>query len=347
METKLRGWTLAEIAELLGGELRGPGDVRVLRPVPSDSQDPNGITFAEDAEHLALAEKSAAAAVIVAKDCAECAKPTIVVSSPRQAFGLLLSMCQRPLPLNAGIHPTAVVHPGAMVSSSAQVGAFCVIEDGASIAEDACIHPFCYVGQGCSVGRETVLYPHVVLVQDVCIGAMCIIHSGAVIGADGFGFYQSEGRRVKVPQVGSVIVEDDVEIGANSCIDRATAGDTIIGRGTKIDNLVQIGHNTKVGEDGVIAGQTGISGSCRIGDRVTIGGQVAIADHTTLGDDVTLAGRSGVVKDLERAGEYYGFPAAPIKEAMRSALLIAKLPALQAKIRSLEKRLDDLERGKQ
>lgn len=343
MAQEASGWSLGELARILQGELKGPADLPISRPVPSDSDDPNGITFAENDEYLAAAEASAVAAIIVSKDCQRCNKPTIVVDDARMAFGRLLAMMVRPLPIAAGIHPTAVVSESAIVHGSASVGAYCVIEKGAEIGPEVRIYPFCYVGEACSIDENAVLYPHVVLYQDVKVGKRCVLHSGVVLGADGFGFYWDGRRQVKVPQVGDVDLRDDVEVGVNTAVDRATAGTTRIGQGTKLDNLVQIGHNSVIGEHTVIAGQTGLSGSTRVGDRVTIGGQAALSHHVSVCADAVLGGRTGVTEDISEPGEYFGLPARPKSEALRSALLAGRLPDLFARIRELERRLESLE----
>ncbi len=205
------------------------------------------------------------------------------------------------------------------------------------------MYPFAYIGEGCELGEGTVVYPHAVLYRDVTTGRRCRIHAGAVLGADGFGYVWDGQRRVKIPQVGRVVLGDDVEIGANSAVDRATAGETRIGSGTKLDNLVQIGHNVRIGEHTVAAAQTGVSGSTTIGNRVTIAGQVAFSDHVEVCDDVVLGGRTAVIQNIREPGEYLGFPARPLGEAMRALSLATKLPELAARLRRLEERVRDLE----
>ncbi|AIE85179.1 UDP-3-O-(3-hydroxymyristoyl)glucosamine N-acyltransferase [Fimbriimonas ginsengisoli] len=340
MERDVPGWTLGELATLFGGELVGPADLRVTTPIPVDGVDPAGLTFAESDEFLRQAAAGGAAAVLAPKGATPVGKPTIFVDSPRTSFGVFLAMAQRPLPLAAGVHPTAVVSPEATVAESAQIGPYAVVERGAVIGERCRVFPFCYVGENCHLGEGTVLFPHAVLYQDVTIGARGIVHSGAVLGADGFGFTWNGQRQVKIPQVGGVTLGDDVEIGAITAVDRATAGQTMIGNDSKLDNLVQVGHNTRIGSHTVVASQTGISGSTRIGDRVTIAGQAATNDHITICDDVVLAGRTGVTSDIKEAGTYFGLPARPLGEAMRTMMLTTKL-------QELFKRVKDLERGKE
>jgi UDP-3-O-[3-hydroxymyristoyl] glucosamine N-acyltransferase len=272
------------------------------------------------------------------------AKPHIQVDSPRASFAMLLALSARPLPIEQGIHSTALVSESAEVHESASIGPYVVVESGAKIEAGARVYPFCYVGEGCTVGENAILYPNVTLYQDVEVGARTIIHSSAVLGADGFGFVWDGKRRVKIPQVGRVVIGEDAEIGAATTIDRATAGETSIGRGTKLDNLVQVGHNCRIGEDGVIAGQCGISGSCVIGDRFVMGGQGALSDHATVTDDVIFAGRTATSQDITEPGAYFGVPAGPANEMLRAFVLQPKLPEMFSRLRKLERRLEELEK---
>jgi UDP-3-O-[3-hydroxymyristoyl] glucosamine N-acyltransferase len=337
MERDIPGWTLGELAALFGGELVGPADLRVTKAIAADGSHPEGLTFAESDEYLRRAAAGGAAALLAPRGAAPVGKPTIFVDNPRATYGRFLAMTARPLPLAPGVHPTAVVSPDATVAASAQIGPYAVIEAGAVVGERCRIYPFSYVGENCRLGEGTVLYPHSVLYQDVAIGARGIIHSGAVIGADGFGFAWDGTRQVKIPQVGGVVIGDDVEVGAITAVDRATAGETKIGDDTKLDNLVQIGHNTQIGSHTVIASLTGISGSTRIGDRVTIAGQVATNDHITICDDVILGGRTGVTNDIKEPGTYFGLPARPLGEAMRTLMLTTKLQDLFRRVKDLER----------
>lgn len=334
--------TLSEIAEILGGEMHGPPDLRISRPVPAGYDDPSGITFAESTKYLAAAEASSVAAVIVGIEEQNCTKPHIRCRCPREAFGRLLAISWTELPLPEGIHQTAIVDGGAKIDKTARIGAYTIIENGATIGADSRVYPFSYVGENCRVGIGSRIYPHVVLYRDVWIGERTIIHSGTVLGADGFGYFWDGVRHRKVPQVGGVRIGDDCEIGALSAVDRGTAGETEIGNCTKIDNLVQIAHNVSIGTDTVIAGQSGISGSTKIGNRVTMGGNVGITDHVNICDDVSLGARSGVARDITKPGEYFGAPAIEARHGLRAALLVGKLPELVDRIRRLEKELNDL-----
>lgn len=343
MEKESSAWTLGELAEILGGTVSSHPHFRVRRPVPADSDDPEGIAFCESEPYLEKAHAHGVGALLLPHNLRSSLKPAIYVEYPRLAFGKLLAMLKRPLPIQDGIHPTAVVHEEAYVSESASIGAYVVVEKGASVGDRAKIYPYSYIGENCSVGSETIVNPHVVLYQDVTVGSRCILHSGVVLGADGFGFFWDGKHQMKVPQVGGVELSDEVEIGANTTVDRATAGATSIGHGAKLDNLVQVAHNVRIGRDGVIAGQSGIAGSARIGDRVTMAGQCAISDHVTVVDDVILGGGSGVPSDILSKGAYFGRPVAPASEGLRAFMTIPKLPELLSRIRALEKKVKELE----
>lgn len=338
MEKVVPSWSLADLAKIFDGDLAGPPDLMINKAIPADGADPHGLTFAESEDFLRRAAAGGAAAVLSIRGAAPVEKPTIFVDRPREAFGRFLAMVKRPMPLNSGIHPTAVVSPDAVIAESAEIGPYAVIERGATVGERCRVFPFCYVGEDCKVGDETVLYPQVVLYQGVVLGRRCVIHSGAVLGADGFGFVWTGERQHKVPQVGGVIFGDDVEVGANSSVDRATSGDTLIGSDVKLDNLVQIGHNVTVGDHTVMASQTGIGGSSIIGRRVSIAGQVAVTDHAMVCDEVVLAGRTGVMGDVTQPGTYFGIPARPLGEAMRNLARFLQLQDLFKRVEELEKR---------
>lgn len=335
-------WTLDELARLLGAELRGDPSVKILRPVPAGSNDPNGVTFAESEAYYDKVANSQVGAVIIGKDAPEMGVPSLVVDSPRMAFFTVLTMSDRAAALAEGIHPTALVSSGSRVDGTARVGAFCVIEPGSEIGAGTQLFPNCYIGPRCKVGDNTRLMPGVVLVQDVEIGAHCVVHAGTVLGTDGFGYVWDGTRHVKIPQVGGVQIGDNVELGSNVTIDRATSGTTQVGSGVKIDNLVQIGHNSNVGDDTVLAALVGVSGSVEIGKRVIAGGQAGFADHLSVTDDVVLAGRTGLFRDITEPGEYFGVPPTPIKQAMRILSLQQKLPEMLARIRELEREVERL-----
>ncbi len=342
MEKEAPAWTLGSIAAMLGGEAVGPADLPIRGPVNAGSDDPAGITFAESDAYLQAAEASGVGAVIVGPDVAT-SKPSIRVQVPRLAFFKLLHLAERPMTAEPGVHATAVVDPSATVEEGASVGPFAVIGPHARVEAGAIIGPHCVVGDRSAVGAGTRLYPRVTLYQDVILGRGCTVHSGVVIGADGFGFVWDGRTHVKVPQVGGVRIGDQVEIGANTCIDRATAGDTVIESGSKLDNLIQVGHNGRIGKHVIIAGQSGISGSVTIGDRSVLGGGVGTNDHVVIGADVKLGGRSGVDKDILEPGEYFGTPARPAREALKAFVLTTKLPEIWQRLRRLERMAGDQE----
>jgi UDP-3-O-[3-hydroxymyristoyl] glucosamine N-acyltransferase len=343
MDKGAKGWSLGRIAAELDGELHGPSEQPVSRPVPADSDDPAGITFAGSPKFLEKAEASAVGAVLISRELLPCSKPHIVVPDSRAAFARLLQLWSRPLPIEPGVHPTAVVAPGASIDPSASVGPYTVVEMGAEIGPNCRVFAFAYVGQDCVLEEGCLVYPHAVLYQGVRLGARTVVHAGAVLGADGFGFEWDGERHVKVPQIGMVETGAEVEIGANTCVDRATAGTTSLGDGVKLDNLVQVGHNVRLGDHTVIAAQTGISGSTEIGRQVTMGGACATSHHVKITDGVLLGGRTGVTSDIEQPGEYWGTPARPMREAMRAALLVYRLPELMNRVRELEARIKELE----
>lgn len=342
MEKPIRGWTLAELAQLLQGEFHGPADLLITGPAPAGKGSENDITFAGDEKYLALAEGSDVGAVLVSRGL-NSRKPAIQVDHPRAAFGAVLAMCARPLPLSTGIHPTAIISPEASVSPSASIGAYVVIEKGAVVKDNSRIYAFCYVGEDCYVGENCTLFPHVVLYQDVHLGNRVAIHSGAVLGADGFGYTWDGKRHLKVPQVGGVTVGDDCEIGAGTTIDRATAGVTALGNDTKLDNLVMIGHNTTIGAHTVIASQSGIGGSSVIGNNVTMAGQVGIGDHVEIADQVIFAARAATPNNVSQPGLYKGYPARPLTREQRVLAITERLPELAKQVKDLERRLAELE----
>lgn len=333
--------TLAEVAALVKGDLNGPDDLEISGPVDPEAVLPGGIAFAESEGFLAKAEKGGCVALLLPRHLTSSRKPFIQVDDARVAFLALLQRADRPLPLEAGIHPTAVVSSQAKVDPTAQIGAYAVVERGAVIGPACRVYAFAYIGEECELDEGCVIYPHAVLYRKVRLAQRVIIHAGAVVGADGFGYVWDGKRRVKVPQVGSVAIGADCEIGALTAIDRAMLGETRLGQGTKIDNLVQIAHNVEIGSDCAIASQVGIAGSSKLGNRVLAGGQSGAADHMAIGDDVVLAARAGVIQDLPEPGEYMGFPARPTFEAKKILLLTLKLPDLFARLKKLEKRVED------
>lgn len=337
METK-QMTTLGNLARILGAELRGPEDHPVERPVSAGCSDPTGITFAGDAKHIQLALESSVGSIILPPNQDDPGRPHLIHPNPRLAFGLVLAFFERPLSAEPGVHPSASVHPTAHVDPSASVAAFAVVGPEAKIGPKAVIHSFAYVGDRSEVGEGTVVYPHVTLYQDVAVGKKCLLHSGCVIGADGFGFAWDGACQRKIPQVGRVILGDYVEVGANSCIDRATFEETVIESDVKIDDLVMIGHNCRVGAHSVLAGQSGMGGSSTVGAGSVLAGQAGMGDHTHLEPGTTLTGQSGVQGHVEK-GIYAGSPGIPFKQALKTLALSRRLPEMEKRIKELEAKL--------
>jgi UDP-3-O-[3-hydroxymyristoyl] glucosamine N-acyltransferase len=328
-------WTLRRLAELTGAEAHGDQRIVVERPVDVDADDPAGIAFCERRRHLDRAVT--VGVVIVPPGLAAGDRPHLVAAHPRMAFNRILEDFQRPSSLPPGRHPTAIVDQSADIDPTVRIGPFVVVEAGARVGAGAQLFASCHVGADCVVGEETVLHSRVTLYRDVRVGRRCIIHSGAVLGADGFGFLPVAGRYRKVPHVGTVTIADDVEIGAGTTIDRATVGTTSIGAGSKIDNLVHIGHNVRIGADCVLAGQVGVGGSARIGDRVRLAGRAGVLDHVRIGDDVTLGAGSAAFADLPEPGVYWGQPARPFARAARINAVLPRLADLVERVRRLER----------
>ena len=336
------GFTLGELAEALQARLDGDPTRVVTGVAPLESAGPDQISFLTDLRYRDAALASRAGAFVVPPDVADLPGPMLRCPAPQQAVIDLLRLFHPAPPRAAGVHGSAVVAADARVDPTAAVGPLCVIEAGAAIGPGVQLHALVHVGAGVEIGEATVVYPQVSLREGVRIGRRVVIHAGAVLGADGFGFAFDGSAHRKIPQVGGVLIEDDVEIGANTTIDRATFGDTIVRRGTKIDNLVQIGHNVEVGEHSLLVAQVGVSGSTRLGRGVVLGGQVGVADHVTLGDGVMAGAQSGIPADVEAGVRVFGTPARPLVQAKRIIVAESRLPELLQRVRALEQRLERL-----
>jgi UDP-3-O-[3-hydroxymyristoyl] glucosamine N-acyltransferase len=330
----------AEIAKHLGGEVIGDPAVALKGFAPADRAQPGDLTFAENESYFARAEQSAAAAVIVDGPFCSARKVLIRVPNARIAFAKVLPLFF-PEPVFApGIHPTAVVPASAKVDPSAHIGPYCVLCDGVRIGARSVLQGGDFIGPYCVLGEEVNLFPNVTLYPATEIDNRVRIHSGTVIGSDGFGYVQDGGIHRKVPQIGSVIIRDDVEIGANVTIDRGALGPTVIGRGTKIDNLVQIAHNVSIGEHCLVVSQTGIAGSSKLGNYVVLAGQVGIAGHLKIGNRASVAAQSGVMHNIPDGEKWLWSPAQPDRQAKRQMIALQQLPELLRRFNELEKRLD-------
>ena len=322
---------LSEIAELLGGVLEGE-DISVEGIAGSDDAKETYLTFMESEKYRSSVEASKACAVIIPINSKRFDKPVIRMKNPRLGFALVLDIFhkrEKPVP---SIHPSAVIGENVTIGKDVFIGPYVIIESGTIIGDGTEIYSFSYIGKGVSIGKNTIIEPRVTIFYGCSIGDNCLIHSGAVLGADGFGFVRDGAKQIKIPQIGIVQVGNDVEIGANTTIDRATTGKTIIGNGTKIDNLVQIGHNTCVGNDCTVVSQSGVAGSTKIGDRVIIAAQAGVRDHTIVGSDSIVAGRAGVTKQVKSGTVVSGYPARDHREELKIEASIAKLPEFMSKM---------------
>jgi UDP-3-O-[3-hydroxymyristoyl] glucosamine N-acyltransferase len=331
-------FSAAQIAELLDGEVDGDAQVLVSDLAKIEEGKPGTLTFLANPKYTEHLYSTAASIAVVDRVF----QPTralpkrltlIRVEDPRACFSRLLKMNEDLQYDKRGIEQPSFVSPKAKVAPGAYIGAFSYVGDGAVIEDDVKIFPHCTVGDGARIGKGTRLHANVTVYHRCVIGERCIIHSGAVIGADGYGFVpNAKGEQEKMPQVGNVIIEDDVEIGANCTIDRATLGSTIIRKGAKLDNLIQIGHNAEIGEHTLIVAQTGIAGSSRVGKYCMIGGQVGIAGHLTIGDRVKIAAQSGIGSNIPDDATVQGSPAFNIGEYKRSYVLFRNLPEIKKRL---------------
>lgn len=331
---------LSEIAELVEGRVTGNGELVITGAAGLLEASPEDISFLANPKYKSQLHATRAGAVIVKEIPSDGRRAYVVCQNPNLAFARILQKIyeeKRQWP--KGHAPSAILSPGARISPKAHIGALCVIEEGAEIKEGAVLFPGCYIGRNAIVGENCLLYPHVVVREECVIGARCIIHSGCVIGSDGFGFATEGGIHHKIPQVGIVAIEEDVEIGANCAIDRATTGKTVIGSGTKMDNLIQIAHNVQIGEGCLIVAQAGISGSTRLGKGVILAGQVGLVGHITLGDGAIVAAKSGVHKDIPAGKTYFGTPAREHAETLRLNALISRLPKLFEDVKRLRQKI--------
>jgi UDP-3-O-[3-hydroxymyristoyl] glucosamine N-acyltransferase len=335
---------LGDVARHLGGEIAGDPDIDIRGASGIHDAGEGEVTFLADRKLIEACAGSRASGVVVKQFIPEIGKPQIIVANPLYAFAKLLELFHVKPALSTGISDSAFVSPQASIGKDVSIHAFAYVSDSAVIGDRTIIHPGAFVGAGAVVGEECLIYPHVTVCERVTIGNRVIIHAGSVLGSDGFGYVFEGGRHYKIPQIGTVVIGDDVEIGANVTIDRATTGETVIGKGTKIDNLVQIGHNVKIGEHSIIVSQVGIAGSTEIGSHVVLGGQVGVADHATIDDGCMLGAQSGVFGHLSR-GIYSGSPAIPHRDWLKASALFARLPELHKKIRELEDTLRRMERS--
>ena len=337
--------SVAEIAELVGGAIVGDAALRISGVNGIRQAAPGDLSFVGSQQYATHIQTTAASALLVREDVVCKDKTLIRVNDPYKAFIQVIQNCvdhDAAHPFE-GIHETAVIGHNVTLGEGLAIDAHVRIADDARLGDGVVIYAGAYIGRGVSVGADTLIYPNVVIREGATVGARCILHAGVVVGSDGFGFAPMDGTWFKVPQVGTVLIGDDVEIGANSAVDRATFGSTVLGRGTKIDNLVQIGHNVQIGEDCVVSGMTGIAGSTTVGHHVTIGAQAGIGDHLEVGDGATIAGRAGVAGSVKPGAVVSGYPAMDHQAQLRILAAMRRLPDARQRVRKLERRVRELE----
>jgi UDP-3-O-[3-hydroxymyristoyl] glucosamine N-acyltransferase len=329
--------TVKEIAEIVGGRVVGNDSLRITGAAGLGEAGPSDISFVKSAEVKKEKIETKAGAVLVNSTVVVEGSVNIHVENPLSAFSTLLSLiAKEKRPIKPGVHPSAIVSPSAVLGKSVSVGPLAIIEDGAILEDDVVVMGHAYVGQRSRIGKGTLLYPHVVVREEITIGARCILQVGCVIGSDGYGFYYANGKHNKIEQVGTVVLEDDVEIGAGAAIDRATTGKTVIGKGTKLDNLVHVAHNVTIGDHSLLAAQSGIAGSTKLGKLVVLGGQVGVGDHIVVGDGVQVGAQSGIKSNVESGEVLFGTPAQPLQETLKQILLVRKLPELFKDVKKIK-----------
>jgi len=338
--------TLGEIAKKVEGKVIGDENIQITGISGIKEAKKGDITFLANPRYARLLTTTKASAVIVARDVTDSHRALIQTDDPYFAFSKVMGLLANgEVPLARGIHPTAVIGKNVKLGTSIAISAFCVIEDDVEIADGVTVYPQVYIGHHTRIGPDTLIYSHVTIREKITISKNVIIHSGTVIGSDGFGFAPLKGKHHKVPQLGTVVIGDDVEIGANVTIDRGTIGETKIGQGTKIDNLVQIAHNVIVGENSIIIAQTGISGSTVLGKNVVLAGQAGVVGHLKIGDNVKVYAQSGVSKDVPANTCVMGSPAKLHTREKRIEASLRNLPELVKEVHSLKKEVEELKKN--
>jgi UDP-3-O-[3-hydroxymyristoyl] glucosamine N-acyltransferase len=337
-----RELTLSAVAELVGARLVGDGALPVRGVAPLSEAEGDEVAFLANPRYRKDLEQTRAAAVLVAEPVEGAASAQLVVADPYAAYARLMRhLFERPRKA-AGVSPDARVDPGARLGAEPDVAAFVTVGPGTVIGDRATLHPGVRIEADCVLGDDVTLHPNVVVREGCRIGNRVTVHAGTVIGADGFGYATEGGEHKKIPHVGGVVLEDDVELGANVTIDRAVLGDTVVGAGTKIDNLVQVGHNVRLGRGCLIVSQVGISGSTVLGNYVVLGGQVGVAGHLRIGTGARVGAKGGVTKDVPDGQTVSGFPASPHREQLKAQAAMVRLPELRERLGRLERRVQEL-----
>jgi UDP-3-O-[3-hydroxymyristoyl] glucosamine N-acyltransferase len=336
-------YRLGELADRLGGEVRGDTDAAIRGIATLDEAGPDQLSFWTHRRYRVAAENSRAAAILAGRECELAGHNMLLVDRPYAALALLLELYHPSAPPCPSVSPDARVDESAELGRDVQIGPFAVIAEGAALGDRAVVGAGSVIGAGCRVGEDSRLEPRVVLYAGTRVGRRCLIHSGVVLGADGYGFATVDGEHRKVPQVGRVVVEDDVEIGANTTIDRAMLGETRIGAGSKIDDLVMVAHGVRLGPGSLLVAQAGIAGSARLGRGTVLAGQSGVAGHLRIGDGVVVAAKSAVFNDLPDNAFVGGIPAIDQRRWKRTQALLKRLPEMRREIRELRARIDALE----
>ncbi len=327
---------LGEIAQRLGCVLRGNGELEVRAVAPIETAGPGELTFLTNPRYRRKLKDSRAAAVIVDTNFEDLPLPTLRSENPYLTFARALELFYQPPPFPAGIHPTAVVSPRARIGPGSSIGPYCFVDDDVVIGARCRLHSFVVIYRGAHIGDDFTAHSHAIIREYCRVGHRVVLQNGAVIGCDGFGFArQEDGRYYKIVQAGSVIIEDDVEIQAHTCVDRATVGETRLASGAKLDNLVQVGHASKVGENTLLCAQVGLAGSTLVGRDVILAGQVGVAGHCEIGDAARATAQSGIPNDVPAGHTVSGYPAIENRLWLKSSALFARLPELYEELRTL------------
>jgi len=338
--------TVGEIAKITGAEPAGQADAAVTRLCALDEAQEGGICYLTSLEKTDFLKDLKAAALIVPADAKDKQLPfsgaLLYAQNPEWAFITLLKYADaQRVKHTPGIHPAAVISPNAKLGANVSVGAYTVIEDGAEIGDGTVIFPQCYIGKDVRIGKNCYIYPQVVIREECVLKDYVILQAGAKIGSDGFGFTFHDGRHQKIPQIGNVVLGNDVEVQSNTCIDRAKISSTVVGDNTKVDNLVQIGHNVRIGMSSILCAQVGVAGTTDIGNGVVLAGQVGLAGHMKIGDRVQVGAQSGVINSIPAGQTYFGYPAMPQKEAFRQLAILRKLPEMNKEFKAFKKQLNE------
>jgi UDP-3-O-[3-hydroxymyristoyl] glucosamine N-acyltransferase len=338
MELKLK-----EIAQILGGTIDGDEDTVINNISGIEDAKEGDITFVANPKYINYIEKTKASAIVCSPEISSESKNLLKVKNPYLAYAKAITFLNPPREETGTIDERAFIGKDVKLGKNVTIYPFAFIGDGSTIGDHTTIYPNCFLGRKVKIGSNTFLHPNVTIREDCIVGNNVIINSGAIIGSDGFGFASDGAKKFKIPQLGIVQIDDDVEIGACTTIDRATMGKTWIKRGAKLDNLIQVAHNCTIGEDSVIIAHTGISGSTHIGDRVTMAGQSATTGHVKIGDDVIVGARGGVAADIPPGQIVSGAPTMPHRDWLRSTLIFKKLPEMNQTIKDLKKKISELE----